>query len=820
MTPARKSSAPKVVVGAIIVLWLFLLAACSGYPGDRRVPLTAGGIPAQTPESSRPGKISSDHYLLPNGWSISPAGRQIPLGGLPLKGISVPDQPLVIVASTGYTEHFLAVINIDNEEVVQRVPIKEGWMGVAIDPAGKTVYASAGSEDRILVYRLSAGRLEFQHDIQMEAGSFPAGLAVNADGTRLYITANTANALKIADVAQRKIVRTIPVGIKPYSCILSADGKRAWVSNWGEDTVSVIDLAHAYTFKAIKVREKPNDLLFDAEGARVFVANGNRNTVSVIDANKNEVVEEIEVCMTPDAHLGTTPNALAFSPDQKTLYVANADNNALAVIDISKPGTSSAKGFVPTGWYPSAVVAVGNKLVVANGKGVASQPKSLYKPGVKNSGHVGRLLEGTISFIDRPDPAELADYSLQVYRNSPYHTKREGLAPPPFALGQDSPIKYVFYIIKENRTYDCIFGDMKEGNGDPAYCLFPELVTPNHHALAREFVLFDNLYHDAEVSMDGHHWVTSAYATDYVEKFWPATYAGKGRGARLDMHDDPVAFSAGGFIWDLCKAAGVSYRSYGEGARIRFAKPGTLRPATPSLEGHIHPTYIGSDGVQVMSDRKRYELWREEFRQFEMKGEMPRFTVLSLPGDHLLGTRPGVQTPSAMMAENDLAMGKIIDALSHSRFWRQMAIFVVEDDTQGGPDHVDVHRAPAMIASPYAKRGKVDSTMYSTSSVLRTMELILGLPPMTQYDAAAVPMWEAFQSKPDFRPYLARPANIDLEEKNPVTAYGAQRSIELTLEVADTSDDREYNEIIWKSVRGAGSELPPRKVATFVKSKH
>jgi hypothetical protein len=249
---------------------------------------------------------------------------------------------------------------------------------------------------------------------------------------------------------------------------------------------------------------------------------------------------------------------------------------------------------------------------------------------------------------------------------------------------------------------------------------------------------------------------------------------------------------------------------------MSFSEPGKVRPATPSLEGHIHPTYYGADGIQQMSDRRRLELWLEEFRQFEAKGEMPRFTILSLPGDHLLGTRPGVQTPRAMMAENDLVLGRIVEALSQSRFWKQMAIFVVEDDTQGGPDHVDIHRAPALVISPYSKRNHVDSTMYSTSSVLRTMELILGLPPLTQYDAAATPMWAAFQAKPDFTPYRALVPEVDLDEKNLATAYGAQRSIDLTLEVADTSDDSEYNEIIWKAIRGASSPLPPRRVAAFV----
>lgn len=781
---------------------------------------------AQTTGKNIPHHQSDGRYLLPNGWSISPAGRQIELGGLPLKLLAIPNQPFVLAMSNGYSEHFIAVINVDQEKVVQRVPIRQGWMGLAATPDGNTLFASAGAEDRILVYQFSNGRLSYSSDIPLEARTFPAGLTVNRKGDRLYVAANLSNALKVVDLKTGRVTNTIPAGEKPYTCAVSGDETVAYVSNWGQDSVAVIQLKESHLFKSIKVQEKPNDLLLTRDEARLFVANGNRNTVSVIDTQKTQVIEQIDVALLPNSPLGSTPNALALSPDEKTLYVANADNNALAVIDVSKIGKSSSLGFIPTGWYPTAVATVpsGNKLVVANGKGLVSLPNPAREPSApvsKNPRHtyIGDLLEGNISFIDSPGERTLAEYSQQVYRNSPFARKRSQEAKAPFPPGSKGPIKYVFYIIKENRTYDQIFGDMKQGNGDPDYCLFPEKVTPNHHALAGSFVLFDNFYHDAEVSADGHHWVTSAYATDYVEKFWPSMYAQKGKKERLSLHDDPVAYSAGGFLWDLCAKAGISYRSYGEFARIHFAEPGKVRAATPSLEGHIHPTYYGADGIQQMSDRRRLEIWLEEFRQFEREGEMPQFTVLSLPGDHLLGTRPGAQTPRAMMAENDWALGKMVEALSHSRFWKQLAIFVVEDDTQGGPDHVDAHRAPALIISPYVRRNYVDNTMYSTSGLLRTMELVLGLPPLTQFDAAAAPMWAAFQATPNLRPYKALPANIDLDEKNPPNAYGAKRSTEMTLEVADTADDREYNEILWKAIKGPAAELPPRRVAAYVKER-
>jgi YVTN family beta-propeller protein len=775
-----------------------------------------------------PRLLPSRQFLLPNGWAISPAGRQVELGGLPLNLLAVPGSRYFLVTSNGYTDHFLAVVDAEREQVVQRVPIAEGWLGLASSSDGKRVYASAGSKNVILMYDLNDGRLAPAGEIPLEKGTFPAGLHLGASGQRLYVTGNLSNSLLVVDLKERRVVSQVPVGNKPYTCVVTANEKMAYVSNWGEESVAQIDLAAKRVVRNIKVQDRPNDLLLTKDEKHVFVPNGNRNTVSVIDTARGLVIEQIDVALVPGAPLGSTPNSLALSADGKTLLVASADNNALAVIDVAEKGHSQPQGFIPTGWYPTAVryTADGKKLIVANGKGGVSRPTRFLEKGDKPSGqndagkrdfdYIGRLLEGSLSFIDTPDRRTLPEYSWQVHRNTPAGRRESPPPAPPFPLGKECPIRYVFYIIKENRTYDCVFGDMREGHGDPAYCLFPEPVTPNHHALAREFVLLDNFYHDAEVSADGHHWVTSAYASDYVEKFWPAMYAGRGNKERLDLHDDPVAFSKGGFLWDLCARAGLSYRSYGEFARLRGAEPGQVRAAMPSLEGHIHPRYFGADGISAMSDSKRLELWLAEFREFEKKGEMPRFTVLSLPGDHLLGTRPGGQTPRAMMAENDLALGKMIEAISRSRFWKETVIFVVEDDAQNGPDHIDCHRTVALAVSPYIKRGQVDSTMYSTSSMLGTMELLLGLPPLTQFDAAATPMWPAFQAKPDLRPYAARQNMVPLDEKNTAAAYGAQRSLAMSLDEADTADDLEYSALLWKAVKGANSTVPPRRVATFV----
>lgn len=787
----------------------------------------AGVVGDSTSAAPGPNRAARQ-YVLPNGWAISPAGRQIELGGLPLGLVAVPKTSYVLATSNGYSEHFLAVIDVAAAKVVQRVPIAEGWLGLAVSADGRRVYASAGSGDRILVYDFADGRLKAAGEVPLGAGTFPAGLHLNAAGNRLYVTANAADALLVVDLAAGKVTARVPVGVKPYTCLVTADEKIAYVSNWGESSVAVVDLGLRRVTAEIKVQERPNDLALTADGKHLFVSCGNRNTVSVIDTAERRVIEQIDVAVVPKSPLGSTPNALALAAGDKSLLVATADNNAVAVIDVERPGHSRPRGFIPTGWYPTALCLVdgGRRLLIANGKGSTATSnrlvaKEAQAPGKqelsgRHFGYIAALLPGTLSLVERPDARTLAAYSQQVHRNTPLGRKGTEQAAPPFPLGEKCPIRYVFYIIKENRTYDSVLGDMKEGDGDPAYCLLPEPVTPNHHGLARQFVLLDHFYHDAEVSADGHHWVTSAYATDYVEKFWPAMYGGKGRKARMDLHDDPVAFSKGGFLWDLCAAAGLSYRSYGEFARLRGAEPGKVRAAMPSLEGHIHPTYMGADAIGRMSDSRRLELWLAEFRLFEARGEMPRFTVLSLPGDHLLGTRPGIQSPRAMMAENDLVLGKMIEAISHSRFWPQTAVFVVEDDAQNGPDHVDCHRTVALVASPYMRRRAVDSTMYSTSSMLRTMELILGLPPLTQFDASATPMWAAFQAQPGPRPYDALPARVPLDEKNAVDAYGAARSMQLTLDEADTVDEAQYNEILWRAIKGRTAPLPPRNVAAFV----
>jgi hypothetical protein len=467
---------------------------------------------------------------------------------------------------------------------------------------------------------------------------------------------------------------------------------------------------------------------------------------------------------------------------------------------------------------------------VLNGKGLTSSPNPRGpQPGGAriDAQYTGNMMQGAISVIPMPNAATLARMTRDVHDLTPYSDAHllapadaPAASPIPRRVGLTSPIKYVFYVIRENRTYDQVFGDLPKGNGDPSLTLFGEEVTPNAHALATAFTTFDNFYVDAEVSYDGHAFSTGAYATDFVEKMWPANY-GRREGIYLSEGGykmrNPygnIAAPPQGYIWDFAKRANVSVRSYGEfGTWERKTPPVTA--TVPGLDGLVHPTFPPFD--LSIPDNQRVDIWLEEFRQFEQNGELPRLSIIRLGGDHTQGTTPGAVTPRSMVAENDLATGRLIEAISHSRFWKESAVFILEDDAQNGPDHVDAHRSLLLAISPFSRRRSVDSTLYTTSAVLRTMELILGLPPMSQYDAAATPMYNAFQVTPDLAPFTHVAARVALDDRNDWSSPGAAASLRMNLQEADMAPELELNQIIWQSIRGAGSVMPPPRRTGFIK---
>jgi YVTN family beta-propeller protein len=622
-----------------------------------------------------------------------------------------------------------------------------------------------------------------------------------------------------------------PAGARPYDVAIARNGTQLFVSDWAGRVVRVLDPQDLRTVARIAVGEHPNQIAAHPLDDRIFVACASSDSVSVIDTRRGIVTETIHTALFPRAPEGSTPDALAVAPDGRTLYVANADNNCVAVIDIAGAGRSQVKGFIPTGWYPTAVAVTsdGKNLLVGVGKGNQTRPNPIERKTEKAEisdspvvgprrlfPYIGTTLSGALSIVPVPDDKALASYTEAVYRNCPYSDKLLTDAPHPektaipTRVGDPSPIKHVLYIIKENRTYDQVFGDIERGNGDPSLVMFGREVSPNHHKLAEEFVLLDNLYCNGHVSADGHPWSTMAYNTDYIARNWALTYS-----SRAGIHDDDdgdLSNAPSGYLWDACARAGLSYRSYGEYGRRVSQPDGSVRVegAVPGLVGHMCPDYGIVKGKSGRSrDTDNADTFIREFREFEEKGTLPRFMVMSLGEDHTTGTRPGTFTPRACVASNDLALGRIVEAVTRSKSWPETAIFVIEDDAQNGPDHVDAHRTVGLIISPYTRRKSLDSNQYTTVSMIRTMELILGLAPLSQYDAAARPMFASFTDRADLTPFVHDEPRINLDEVNAPTAYGADRSLKMDFDEYDRIDDFELNEILWRSIKGKDAPVPP-----------
>jgi YVTN family beta-propeller protein len=658
----------------------------------------------------------------------------------------------------------------------------------------------------------------------------PAGIDIDDKAKKMFVVTKENNSLYIVDLGTKKILHQQALGEPAYTCLLSRSKKQLYISLWGGKKVLIFDIAANKIVSEINVGENPNELLLSKNGQYLFVANAGDNAVSVIDIAQRKVLEVLNAALYPDAPTGSASNGLSLSEDQKTLYVANADNNCLAVFDLSKPGYSKSKGFIPTGWYPTNVKVIGKRIYVSNGKGLSSLPNAKgpdptkadqqvnyqhgdYTKQQSKIEYIGGLFKGTMSIIDEPAAAQLADYSKRVYENTPYtkerelHSKGEAGNPIPMRVGDPSPIKYVFYILKENRTYDQVLGDIPEGNGDTSLVLFGESVTPNQHKLAKEFVLLDNFYVDGEVSADGHNWSMAANANDYLEKTWPTSYGD--RGGQYDSEGNrEVANPDRGFIWDYCKRAGVSYRTYGE-----FADD--YKANIKVLENHFCPNFTSWD--EKVRDTTRFYQWKREFDSLLSVNAVPRFNSLRFINDHTEGSSVGRPTPFAHVADNDWAVGLFVEHLSKSPIWQETAIFIVEDDAQNGPDHVDAHRTTAYVAGGLVKRKLVDHTMYSTSSMLRTIELILGLPPMSQYDAAAEPMWRCFTAVPDLTPFQSVAAKVDLGEKNTKNTPSARISKTLDFSKEDRIPDLVFSEVIWKAVKGEESIMPAPRRSAFVK---
>lgn len=770
---------------------------------------------------------------LPNGWKLSSAGKSFGLGDLPLNMALSHSKKFVAVTNNGVSAHSVMLIDVKSERVVDSVIIPKAWYGLAFSPDDQFLYAAGGHDNKIVRYEIIQNKLKKKDEIILGAiwpnRIAPSGITFDSKRQKMYVVTRDNRSLYIIDAKTQKIDKQFGLDGEAYMSVMSTDAKELYISCWGCDQVLVFDLNNYTWRESVKVGDNPNEMLVSPNGQQLYVCNANDNSVSVINLKTKKIIETLDVALYPNSPSGSTTNGLAMDPINKSLYIANADNNCLAVFDVSISGKSRPKGFIPVGWFPTNVKFVNNKIWVTNGKGNTSLPNPYGPRPIKNGEevilhgadvnapkevqYIGSMFKGSMSVISSPTEKELQGYTKAVYRNTSYTPTKSELAdknapgfPIPMKMGQKSPIKYVFYVIKENRTYDQVLSDVKGGNGDTTLLLFGRKYTPNQHAIAEKFVLLDNFYVDSEVSADGHQWSMGAYATDYMEKSWPTSYGGKGGGIYGEPEKN-VVLNKSGYIWDLCNRYGVTFRTYGE-----FVTNG--KATIPVLDKHFHPTFP-SYSLAIM-DTTRLRIWKTEFETMVKENRVPQFNTLRLGNDHTEGLRIGRPTPYAHVADNDLAVGQLIETLSKSPIWNETAVFILEDDAQNGADHVDAHRSPAYLAGGFVKRNYVDHTAYSTSSMLRTMELILGLSPMSQYDAAAMPMWRSFDSVAKPSDFKAIIPDVDLRAKNVARNEWQRKSELFNFEKEDTNNDVAFNLVLWHGLKGDKIPFPGPTRAAFV----
>jgi len=774
----------------------------------------------------RVGRQSDGSVVLPTNQTITPAGRQVEFPGRPNAVSLRPDGKTAAVLNSAGDD--LVVVDMASGAIKQRFaqPGDSSFAGLLYSPDGKKLYASQAGGTLLIASVAPEGSLSLDARValpQRSGNPYPGGVALSEDGATLYVALSRNNTLGVFDLATRKLVAEIPVGNAPHSVVLS--GGKAYVSNRGgrparegdftnnssgteivadpesgaaiTGTVSVVDLATRLEIKSVEVGLHPTGM--HLEGKDLFVANTNSDTLSVVDTERDVVAKTIEVAVFPGAPYGSSPNALTMipgedpeEPEERRLVVSLGRNNALALYRWE--GAAEVvrfEGLVPTGGYPASVAvdATAKQLIVANNTGASTAGA----PRVSQN-------TASASIIPFPTGDQMEGYTAQVNNNNDWtrieasvrkpDSKPKPPQPVPVKIGDPSTIKHVFYIIKENRTYDQFLGDEPRGEGDPSLAMFGGQVTPNHHKLAREFPLLDNTYVSGRLSADGHQWATQAYVTDYLEK----AFGGFVRSYPFNGGDS-LAYSPAGFLWENATQHGTSVRAYGEyanefrGPSARFGRwadwyrdyqilrgeasgelhvePGEFETHSdvPSLDRLLHRPY--PPYTNAIPDVYRSEVFLKEFKEYERNGNLPSLVMMQLNTDHTSGTAANFPTPRAQVADNDLALGRVVEAISKSRYWKDSAIFVIEDDTQTGLDHVDGHRTPAYVISPWVKRGVVDSTYYTQIDMVRTIEQILGLRPMNQMDLAATPMRSLFTKTPNNTPYTAAPNEIPLDEMNP-----------------------------------------------------
>jgi len=800
---------------------------------------TGCGSPSSRVDAAAVTQEASGLRRLPTGATLDPAGSSYQLGAMPLAMTMSPDRSRVVVLLNGWREQGIQVVDRNSGSVLQKISLPAVFLGLAFSPDGQSLYVSGGNQDVIYRFAWSGREATLVDSIALavkqkdHSGTrYPAGIAISRDGRTLYAAENLADSLAVIDIASRRVVQRLATEKYPYGVVVGHDGL-VYVSAWGGWTVSAFPPRANGTLEGgtrIRVGRHPSAMTLSPEGSRLFVASGSTDKISVVDTRSLRVISTLSDPSPAATGEGSTPNAIAVSPDGGRLFVAEADNNAVAIFTLSA-GTSglatvqtadSLIGRVPVGWYPSALDVDGNDLIVVNGKGrgTASNPGH-WQPGQSSPPHspdytLGQI-NGTLSIIPvaKASPTELGVFSNRVAAANGWNARQHAKAYPPF--------EHVIYIIKENRTYDQVFGDLSQADGDTSLLFFPRRVSPNHHALAERFGIFDRFFVNAEVSPDGHNWATGAYATDYLEKTVPSNYSGRGRTYdyqgtnRNVIPDEDVSEPSSGYLWNLAERAGITYRNYGEFVQESDDPPagGAAVQTTATkkaLIGHTNTAYSGWN--LDIPDQARVDVWLKDFQEFVRTGTLPALEILTLPNDHTSGASAGRPTPRAYMADNDLALARIVEALSRSPYWKNTVVFALEDDAQDGPDHVDSHRSPMLVISAY-NRGKVFHRFANTTDVVATIEDILGLGRMSQFDHYGRPLREIWETTPDLTPYTPLPPGVPLTEKNPPRTALAEASKKLVLDKVDMADEDLFNRILWSAMKGSARYPGPTRMSAL-----
>ena len=713
----------------------------------------------------------------------------------------------LISTNNGYDANYLQAYDESREQVAHKLELPSLWFGLAYEPNEKALIASDGRSG-VYVVPFEGGIFGKPQLVEVGGCKLTAGVFIQDRNTAIVACNQNHEVLRF-DLHSGEVRARLRVGEFPFD-IRPLPENRIAVSNWGQSSITVIDTSSLSKVAEIKVGSHPNQILVIPEAKVLAVSCSDSDSISLIHLETFREIRRIDLRPVGGTLSGVQPNALAYHHGR--LFVTLAAVNGIAVFRVQKEKDLEIafEGVLPVGAYPAALLYAARvkTLFIANGRNLVTGPNV---PGRSAEGpfrYVGDIIGGGIEALtdaefekQRPRLLTLAQ---QIYGNG-YAVTRKAEPKP--------PIRYVFYIIKENRTYDQVLGDMSEGNGSPELTLFGEKVTPNHHALAREYILFDNFYVNGDVSADGHFWSTAGTSTEYVDKMWPHEYSQRLPGI-LDApydgdadHDQPVAAPQSGFLWDRLLKAGISFRNYGEWYAHEQEDPKKVHVYLAGLKNHSDMNF--RDDIGDVTDQERVNEWEREFTAFEKNGQLPRFSLIYLPGDHTVGTKPGFHTPTAMVADNDLALGRIVERISKSRYWPKSAIFVLEDDAQDGPDHVDAHRSPLLVISPYTRRHTVSSKSYSTVSVVKTMGQLLGIKSLTYFDDRAPSLLGEFLTKPSAGTYQCRQPGVLLEEKNPETGPGAKESAQWNFRGPDLAPWFELNRVIWQSVKGTGSEPPP-----------